>query len=149
MYLSKLNFPIVFERSRSKVKVTRGQKVKNFDRPYLKNYWADSLQTKTKNVQLVKGFPPICLVLKFHFRSKSLPEVQCQINIFGHNSKTIGRINLKQKRFDSSRRAAQKCCTYFSSYGATFWRYSQFCVFWTLVILGLCAFHATYLGGDE
>ena len=48
MYLGKLKFPIVFERSRSKVKVTRGQKVKNFDRPYLKNYSADSLQTKTK-----------------------------------------------------------------------------------------------------
>ena len=48
MYLGKLKFPIVFERSRSKVKVTRGQKVKNFDRPYLENYWADSLQTKTK-----------------------------------------------------------------------------------------------------
>ena len=48
MYLGKLKFPIVFERSRSKVKVTRGQKVKNFDRPYHENYWADSLQTKTK-----------------------------------------------------------------------------------------------------
>ena len=36
---------IVFERSRSKVKVTRGQKVKNFVPRYLKNYWADFLQT--------------------------------------------------------------------------------------------------------
>ena len=47
MYHSKLKIPIVFERSRSKVKVTKGQKVKHFDRPYLENYWADSLQTKT------------------------------------------------------------------------------------------------------
>ena len=38
MYLTKLNMPIDFERSRSKVKVTRGQKVKNFDQPYLGNY---------------------------------------------------------------------------------------------------------------
>ena len=48
MYLNDLQKPIDFERARSKVKVTRGQKVKNFDRPYLENYWADSLQTKTK-----------------------------------------------------------------------------------------------------
>ena len=40
--------PIVFERSRSKVKVTRGQKVKNFEPRYLENYWADSLQIKIK-----------------------------------------------------------------------------------------------------
>ena len=33
---------------KSKVKVPQGQKVKNFDQPYLENYWADSLQTKTK-----------------------------------------------------------------------------------------------------
>ena len=151
MYLNDLQKPIDFERSRSKVKVTRGQKVKNIDRPYLKNYWADSLQTKT----LVKGFPPICLVLEFHFRSKSSPGVNGQIHIFGflsdapfwrylrfcvfagsdqiyifdHNSKTIGRIDLKQRPLDSSRRAAQKCCPYFSSYDGPSLRYSRFCGF--------------------
>ena len=40
--------PILFERSRSKVKVTRGQKVKNLKQLYLKNYWTDSLPIKTK-----------------------------------------------------------------------------------------------------
>ena len=78
---------------------------------------------KDQNVQLVKGSPPICLVLEFHFRSKSLPEVKGQIHIFGHNSKSIGRINLKQRPLDSSRRASQKCYSYFSSYDAPFSRY--------------------------
>ena len=53
------------------------------------------------------------LVLEFHFRSKSSPEVKRQIDIFDHNSNTIGRSDLKQRSLDSSRRAAQKCCSYF------------------------------------
>ena len=58
MYLTKLKTPIDFERSRSKVKVTRGQKVKNFERPYLENYWADSLQTKTKMYSYPRAIAP-------------------------------------------------------------------------------------------
>ena len=92
------------------------------------------IHAKDQNVQLVKGFPPICLVSEFHFRSKSSPEVKGQIHIFGHNSKTTGRIDLKRRPLDSSRRATQKCCSYFSSYDAPFLRYSRFCVFLDLVI---------------
>ena len=47
-----------FGRSRSNFKVTRGQKVKNFDRPYLGNYWADSLQTKTIMYSYSRAFLP-------------------------------------------------------------------------------------------
>ena len=50
---------------------------------------------QNQNVQLAKGFLPMCLVFEFHFRSKSSPEVKGQIDIFGHNSKTIGRIDLE------------------------------------------------------
>ena len=54
--------PIDFERSRSKVKVTRGQKVKNFEPRYLKNYWADFLQTKLKSYSSVRA-TILCMTL--------------------------------------------------------------------------------------
>ena len=95
---------------------------------------------KDQNVQLVKSFPPICLVLEFHFRSKSSPEVKCQIHIFGHNSKSIGRIDLKQRPLDSSRRAAQKCCSYFSSFTHTF-----FCTVFKIFAI-LCFFGLIVIG---
>ena len=47
--------PFDFERSRSKVKVTRGQKVKNFEQRYLENYWADFLQTTLESYSLVRA----------------------------------------------------------------------------------------------
>ena len=45
MYLANLQKLIDFERSRSMVKATRGQKIKIFDRPHFENCWVDSLQT--------------------------------------------------------------------------------------------------------
>ena len=92
------------------------------------------LTNKDQNVQLVKGFPPICLVLKFHFRSKSSPEVKGKIHIFDHNSKTIDRIDLKQRPLDSSRRAAQNAARLF------FVRCTVFEIFGILCFLGFVVF---------
>ena len=98
-------------------------------------FW--EVKVKGQGHQRSKGqklWSDISLIGQFHFRSKSSLEVKGQIHIFGHNSKTIGRIDLKPRPLDSSRWAAQKCCSYFSSYDASFLRYSLFCVFfWTVV----------------
>ena len=65
-----------FERSRSKVKVTRGQKVKTFERLYLRNYWSDQLQTKSKNVLLIKIYISMYVICEFEIRQKCSPGVK-------------------------------------------------------------------------
>ena len=81
MYLGKLKFSVVCERSRSTVKVTRCQKVKILT-GHISKTTGLMHPNKSQNVHLVKGFPPIYLVFEFHFRSKSSPDVKRQIYIF-------------------------------------------------------------------
>ena len=66
-------------------------------------------------------------------------EVKGQIYIFGHNSKTIGRIDLEQKRLDSSRRAAQKNDAH--TFFRPMHRFRDICDF---VFLGLSRFRAGF-----
>ena len=92
---------IIFPRSRSKVKVTRGQKVKTFERLYLRNYWSDQLQTKSKNVLLIKIYIPMYVICEFEIRQKCSPEVKVFRSFFtisrfvNDNSKNISMIALK------------------------------------------------------
>ena len=55
MHLGSRKNAIEIQRVTLKVKVTRGQKVKNFDTRYLRNYWTDFLLIKLKIFSSVRA----------------------------------------------------------------------------------------------